>query len=244
MKILAIDSSGLVAGAAVMEEDRMTAEYTVNFKKTHSQTLMSMVDTIMKRLELDPKELDAVAVSSGPGSFTGLRIGAASAKGLAMALDKPVISVPTLEALAYNLFGFRGLVVPIMDARREQVYTGIFEYGPENELVTIMEGQAMAFSELMEKLNDMGREVCFLGDGVPVFREYIEENAEIKVTFAPNHLSYQRAGSVGALALRYYKEGNYCTAAEMRPVYLRKSQAEREREKSLEGSGGSGDTKA
>ena len=233
MKILAIDSSGLVAGAAVMEDDRMTAEFTVNFKKTHSQTLMPMVDTVLKRLEIEPGEIDAVAVSSGPGSFTGLRIGAASAKGLAMALDKPVVSVPTLEALAYNLYGFRGLVVPIMDARREQVYTGIYEFDEENGLRTLMEGAAMAFSELMEKLNGIGREVCFLGDGVPVFKEYIDAHAQIRVSFAPNHLSHQRAGAVGALALKYFKEGKCCPAAEMRPIYLRKSQAEREREKSL-----------
>ena len=233
MTILAIDSSGLVAGAAVMEDERMTAEYTVNYKKTHSQTLMPMVDTILKGLDMGLDEIDAVAVSSGPGSFTGLRIGAASAKGLAMALDKPVISVPTLEALAYNLYGFRGLTVPIMDARREQVYTGIYEFGPENELLTLMEGAAMAFSELLERLNELGREVCFLGDGVPVFKEYIRDNAAVKYSFAPNHLSHQRAGSVGALAMQYYKEGKYCTAAEMRPVYLRKSQAEREREQSL-----------
>ena len=211
----------------------MTAEYTVNLKKTHSQTLMPMVDTVLKQLGTGLEEIDAIAVSSGPGSFTGLRIGAASAKGLAMALNKPVISVPTLEALAYDLYGFRGLVVPIMDARRAQVYTGIYEFGPRNELLTLMEGSAMAFSELMEKLNSLGKEVCFLGDGVPVFREYIENNADIPVSFAPNHLSHQRAGAVGALAMKYYREGKACPAAEMRPVYLRKSQAEREREKRL-----------
>ena len=214
----------------------MTAEFTVNYKKTHSQTLMPMVDTVLKRLEMKLDELDAIAVSSGPGSFTGLRIGVASAKGLAMAIDKPVISVPTLEALAYNLYGFKGLVVPIMDARRNQVYTGIYEFNSENELITLAEGMAVDFAELMERLNGMGKEVCFLGDGVPVFREFIKENGRIKVSFAPNHLSHQRAGAVGALALRYYKEGKYCSAAEMRPVYLRKSQAEREREKSLDGS--------
>lgn len=219
-----------MAGAALMEEEKMTAEYTVNYKKTHSQTLMPMVDEIIKRLELDLSELDAVAVSSGPGSFTGLRIGAASAKGLAEALGKSIISVPTLDALAYNLFGFRGLVVPIMDARRGQVYTGIYEFDEENALKVLMEGSALSFEELLDRLNKTGREVCFLGDGVPVFKKYIGDNAKFKYSYAPNHLSHQRAGAVGALALQYFKEGRYCRAEDMRPMYLRKSQAERERE--------------
>lgn len=211
----------------------MTAEYTINHKKTHSQTLMPMVDEVVKRLGTDLSELDAIAVSAGPGSFTGLRIGAASAKGLAMALDIPVIGVPTLEALAYDMFGNRGLVVPIMDARRSQVYTGIYEYDEDNELRTVMDGTAMDFGQLLEKLNGMNREVVFLGDGVPVFRDFIKDNAKIRYSFAPNHLLHQRAGAVGALALKYYKEGKYTTAEDMRPEYFRKSQAERERENSV-----------
>lgn len=123
MKILALDSSGLVASVAVVEDDNLIAEYTVNYKKTHSQTLLPMLDEIVKMTELDLDTIDAVAVAAGPGSFTGLRIGSATAKGLGLALKKPLIGVPTLEGLAYNLYNTKGLICPLMDARRNQVYT-------------------------------------------------------------------------------------------------------------------------
>ena len=128
MRILALDSSGLVASVAVVEDDQLIAEYTVNYKKTHSQTLLPMLDEIVKMTELDLDTIDAIAVSGGPGSFTGLRIGSATAKGLGLALKKPLIHIPTLEGLAYNLCGSADIVCPIMDARRGQVYTGIYEF--------------------------------------------------------------------------------------------------------------------
>ena len=128
MRILALDSSGLVASVAVVEDgavdDQVIAEYTVNYKKTHSQTLLPMLDEIVKMTELDLHTVDAIAVAGGPGSFTGLRIGSATAKGLGLALEKPLIHIPTLEGLAYNLCGIADVVCPIMDARRGQVYTG------------------------------------------------------------------------------------------------------------------------
>ena len=128
MKILAMDTSGLVASAAVVEDDNLLAEYTVNYKKTHSQTLVPMVNEISRMIELDLDSIDAIAVAAGPGSFTGLRIGSATAKGLGLALNKPLISVPTVDALAYNLYGTDKLVCPMMDARRSQVYTGLYTF--------------------------------------------------------------------------------------------------------------------
>ena len=125
MKILAIDSSGLVASVAIIEDDNMLAEYTVNYKKTHSQTLLPMLDEIGKMIDLDLQTIDAIAVAAGPGSFTGLRIGSATAKGLGLALNKPLVSIPTVDGLAYNLYGTDKLICPLMDARRNQVYTGI-----------------------------------------------------------------------------------------------------------------------
>ena len=147
MKILGIDSSGLVASVALVQDDIKVAEYTVNYKKTHSQTLMLMLDEIVKMTELDLEDIDAIAVAAGPGSFTGLRIGAATVKGLGMALDKPVISVPTCHGLAYNLWGTDGVVCPIMDARRNQVYTGIYEFSGE-EMNCLMEQDAMDIKSL------------------------------------------------------------------------------------------------
>ena len=132
MKILALDSSGLVASVAVVEENdgnqNLLAEYTVNYKKTHSQTLLPMLDEIVKMIELDLKSIDAIALAAGPGSFTGLRIGSAMAKGLGFALEKPLIEIPTVDALAYNLYGTDRVICPLMDARRNQVYTGIYEF--------------------------------------------------------------------------------------------------------------------
>ena len=125
MKILGLDSSGLVASVAVLEDNNLCAEYTVNFKKTHSQTLLPMLDVIAEMIQLDLNTVDGIAVAAGPGSFTGLRIGSATAKGLGLALQKPLLAVPTLDALAYNIFDAKELVCPIMDARRNQVYTGV-----------------------------------------------------------------------------------------------------------------------
>ena len=128
MKLLALDSSGLVASVALVEDDNLIAEYTIQYKKTHSQTLLPMLDEIKKMVELDLSTVDAIAVAAGPGSFTGLRIGSATAKGLALALEKPIVPVPTVDGLAYQLYGTDALVCPIMDARRSQVYTGIYEF--------------------------------------------------------------------------------------------------------------------
>ena len=235
MKILALDSSGLVASVAVVEDDNMLAEYTVNYKKTHSQTLLPMLDEIGKMIELDLSTVDAIAVAAGPGSFTGLRIGSATAKGLGLAMNKPLIHIPTLEGLAYNLCGTDAIVCPIMDARRGQVYTGIYEFCG-NELVVLEDQMAISIEELGEHLKKYDKRVIFLGDGVPVFREKLtkeilaeEIEAGREIQFAPANMNRQRAASVGTLGLRYYAAGKTETAMEHEPDYLRLSQAERER---------------
>lgn len=228
MRILGIESSSLVASVAIVEDETTMAEYTVNFKKTHSQTLLPMIDEMVKLLEIDLSTVDAIAVSGGPGSFTGLRIGSATAKGLGLALHKPLIHVPTLDATAYNLYGTEALICPIMDARRNQVYTGIYRF---RESFEIVHGQdAMDIDELMGILNSMGEPVIFLGDGVPVFRRRIGETLTVRALFAPAHVNRQRASAVAALGAVYFKEGKTETAMEHKPDYLRKSQAERERE--------------
>ena len=238
MRVLAIDSSGMTATVAVVEDTQTIAEYTVNFKKTHSQTLLPMIDTMGKMIELDLKSIDAIAVAGGPGSFTGLRIGSATAKGLGLALEKPLIHVPTVDGLAYNLYGCQDIICPIMDARRKQVYTGMYTFArrelegsKETELVLdILEAQnASPIEELIERLNIHGRPVVFLGDGVPVYQEVIKEKMRVPFSFAPASANRQRAAVVGALGIQYYKEGKFETAMEHQPDYLRVSQAERER---------------
>jgi tRNA threonylcarbamoyladenosine biosynthesis protein TsaB len=228
MKLLAIDSSGLVATVAIVSEEAMIAEYTVNFKKTHSQTLLPMLNEIVKMIELDLSEVDAIAVAAGPGSFTGLRIGSATAKGLGLALDKPIVAIPTLEGLAYNLFGTNQIICPMMDARRGQVYTGLYEFD-QCDLKVVQPQAAIGIEELLEELNQRGREVIFLGDGTESYQSIIQEKCTVPYSFAPIHLNRQRAGAIGALGITYYKQNRIESAAAHEPVYLRLSQAERER---------------
>lgn len=234
MKVLGIDSSSLVASVALVTDGVTTAEYTVNFKKTHSQTLLPMLDEMLGLLGLDAAEADAIAVAAGPGSFTGLRIGAATAKGLGLALNRPLIHVPTVDALAYNMWGSAGLVCPIMDARRSQVYTGL--YHMEEGLSVVLEQCPLDMAELAGLLNERGEAVTFLGDGVPVYRTMIEEMLSVPFRFAPAHMNRQRASAVAALGMRALTGEGGCggaflvQAGEFAPDYLRKSQAERQRE--------------
>lgn len=166
MKILALDSSGLVASVAVVEDNQLLAEYTVNYKKTHSQTLLPMLDEIAKMIELDLETIDAIAVAAGPGSFTGLRIGSATAKGLGLALKKPLIPVPTVDALAYNLYDSTGVICPMMDARRKQVYTGIYRFA-DHELVTVSQtesnccGRTDPGTECIGRSGDLSGRRCY-----------------------------------------------------------------------------------
>ena len=228
MKILGLDSSGIVASVAIVEDDVLIAEYTVNYKKTHSQTLLPMLDEIAKMTELDLNSIDAIAVAAGPGSFTGLRIGSATAKGLGLALKKPLIAIPTVEGLAYNLYDISGLICPIMDARRKQVYTGIYRF-TDHQLKVVEDQMAVPMETVIEKLNQYGEAVTFLGDGVPVFHELIAEKMTVPYSFAPAHVNKQRAAAVAALGEIYYRQGKTETAMEPVPDYLRVSQAERER---------------
>ena len=168
MTILAIESSSLVASVAITEDDVMIAEYTIDYKKTHSQTLLPMIDEMCRMTDFQLEKIDAIAVSAGPGSFTGLRIGSATAKGLGLALKKPLIHVPTVEAMAYNFYDTEKYIVPIMDARRNQVYTGIYT-SHEGNVEEVVGQCILPMDELIEKIKQSEKEVIFLGDGVPVF---------------------------------------------------------------------------
>lgn len=240
MRVLAIDSSGLTATVAVVEDTQTVAEYTINYKKTHSQTLLPMIDEVVKMTELDLNTIDAIAVAGGPGSFTGLRIGSATAKGLGLALNKPLIHVPTVDGLAYNVYGCEDIICPIMDARRNQVYTGIYTFSKkagtkegsnliEPVFQVIKMQMAVSIEELAERLNRYRRPVVFLGDGVPVYEQILAEKLTVPYSFAPAYMNRQRAAVVGTLGIQYYKAGKFETAEEHRPDYLRVSQAERER---------------
>ncbi len=231
MKILGIESASLTASAAVLSDGQVISEYSTTFLKTHSETLLPMAEEILKMVRLSPRDLDAVAVSEGPGSFTGLRIGASMAKGLAYVIGKPIIPVPTLDAMAYGFAGSASILCPILDARRMEVYTGFYEFSgnafsvlkpaaaePLQETVR----QAKAFSE------EKGKTVLFFGDGLTVHEATIRKDFPEALIALP-HVKFQRAASVAALGEALYQQGIMKSAEAFTPVYLRMSQAERER---------------
>ena len=230
MKILAIEASGPVAGCALWEDRTLTAEYSVQYKKKHSQSLVPMLDEMREMIDLDLSGIDFIAVTSGPGSFTGLRIGAATVKGLGLALDKPVLPVPTVDSLACNLYGTDRLICPLMDARRQQVYTGIYE---NRDGLNVLRPQCVtALADIVEELNQLGREVIFLGDGVPVNEKALAELMKVPYLLAPAHLNRQRAAATAVRAAQIYEEKGQealVSSDDFRPEYLRVPQAERER---------------
>lgn len=228
MKLLAIDSSGLVATVALLDGDILVGEYTIHNKKTHSQTLLPMIDAMLAMAEVSIDEVEGIAVAEGPGSFTGLRIGASTAKGLAQGIGVPIVPVPTLEGLAYNLAGADALVCPMMDARRNQAYYGIYDVRGAVPRALVPQAAAPV-EEVAQQVNSLGRPVIFIGDGVPVFREYLESAVTVDFDYGADSVRYQRASSVASLGRIYLEQGKAVPAAVFAPVYLRMSQAERER---------------
>ena len=222
MNILAIDTSALTATAAVLCDGVLSGEISTTTKLTHSQTIMPMIDELLKKVNLDITDIDLFACSEGPGSFTGLRIGIGTIKGLAYGLGKDVVGISTLEALAHNI-AFTPLVIsPIMDARRGQVYNALYKWSG-TKLECIQEPRALSLEELCGELTE---DTVFVGDGVGVHREKITELMGERAFFAPPQHQLQRAGSVAYAALGK----TAVKAAELTAIYLRKPQAERERE--------------
>ena len=225
MKILAFDSTAITASAAVSEDEKLLAEITLNNGNTHSQTLLPMAESLFKMLSITADDIDIFACSQGPGSFTGVRIGAATVKGMAFGRDRACVGVSTLEALAYNLRGYEGIICPVMNARRSQVYTAIFE-SDGKKITRLCEDMAIAASELDEMLAAYGKKVYLSGDGIDVA---LSEFTETTVEYTPEEQRYQSAYSVSQVALELYKNGKYVSDAELTATYLRLSQAERER---------------
>lgn len=225
MKILAFDSTAITASVAVAEDEKLLGEITLNNGNTHSQTLLPMAESLFKMLSITADDIDIFACSQGPGSFTGVRIGAATVKGMAFGRNKACVGVSTLHALAYNLRGFEGIICPVMNARRSQVYTAIFESDGKS-LTRLCADEAIAAAELDEKLAAYGKKVYLCGDGVGVATSEFKKTA---VEYTPEEQGYQSAYSVAQVALEQYKDGKYVSDAELTATYLRLSQAERER---------------
>ena len=224
MIILALESSALTASVAVCDGERLLGEYTINNGNTHSETLLPMVESLLKFLKLSVSDVDLFACSVGPGSFTGIRIGVATLKGLAFASEKPCVGVSTLEAMAYNLSVPNGLICPVMNARRKQVYTALFREKDGN-LERLMPDSAISIAELDKLLDDYNEPVYLVGDGYDITLQ----NLSHPVGDTPQRLRYQSAASVAKAAWLAYRSGEYSSDGEISPIYLRPCQAERER---------------
>ncbi len=224
MKILALDSTAVVASVALCEDEHLLGEYTVNNGNTHSQTLLPMVEELLKKFSLTPEDIDLFALSAGPGSFTGVRIGAATVKGLAFALNKPCVGVSTLEALAYNLKGFDGILAPVMNARRSQVYTALFRQ-KDGKITRLLSDSAIAISELDGMLKEYTEPIYLAGDGYDIAKKGLTH----PTMETPHRLRHQSGYSVAQVAHKMYQSGDIGTDSTLSPVYLRPCQAERER---------------
>lgn len=229
MKILALDSTAVVGTVALCEDARMVAHYTLNTGNTHSQTLLPMIESALSSAEWEIDDLDLIAVSNGPGSFTGVRIGVATVKGLAFGKDIPCAGVSTLEALAYNLRYFNGILCPVMNARRAQVYNALFSC--ENGVLTrLCPDRAIAIADLDAELAAMQQPVYLVGDGYDIT---VRGFAQTQITPVPEELRVQSGYSVAMCGLAAYERGEATDDTSLAVVYLRPSQAERERNEKL-----------
>ena len=228
MKILAFDGTAKAATVAVSDGDKILGLYTVDNGLTQSELLMPMAENLLASLKLKFSDIELFATSVGPGSFTGVRIGVSLVKGLAFGRDIPCVGVSTIEALAENLKGLRGIFVPCMDARRGQVYSAIFRCDGRN-IERLTEDRAIALSALAEELKQYEGESIYLsGDGYGVAKKALTE-AGVPLSETPELLILENAASVAKVAKRKYDKGEAINDAEISPVYLRMPQAERER---------------
>ena len=235
MKILSLDCATECATVAILEDDKLIGEISFNYKKQHSVILMPMIDEVLKNTSLNINDIDGFVVSKGPGSFTGLRVGMATIKGLVQASKKPFISVSTLEGLANNLFYADGLICPIMDALRGNLYTALYKFEGDN-LTSLVEPMVISLEELITTLKEKNEPVYFIGDGVYKFKEKLINELE-NIKFAPSHLNLARAASLGQLGRKYLNNGIEDDVYAATPIYLRLSQAEREYEEKMKSNG-------
>lgn len=231
MKILAVDTSATAASVAVAEENKLIGEFSINTALTHSQTLMPMVDELLKNTGLSVNDIDAVAVNAGPGSFTGVRIGVAAVMGIAFPKNLTCVSVSTLESMAYNMLGNDCIVCSVMDARCSQVYNALFRV--KGCTVTRMtDDRALSLTDLKNELQNINEKVVLVGDGAVLCSKFLGEELE-NIMLAPFNNRIQTASSVAYAAFEKINNGETVKADELMPVYLRLPQAQRELNKKL-----------
>ena len=226
MKILGLDSSGKTASVAILDEFTLIGEYTISNDKTHSQKLVPMINELVENLNINLEDIDMFACSTGPGSFTGLRIGISTIKAMAFALKKPTISIPTLLGLAYNISNFNGLICPMIDARNENVYSAIFKI--ENEKYTLINDySAENINYIIDILSNLSGDIIFIGDGATSYYTTLKNSFDARANFAPTHLNSQKASSIAKACLDKVSLDGFDITDTLSPIYLRKSQAER-----------------
>ena len=231
MKILSLDTATQAATCAILDDDKVLGEITFNYKKQHSQILMPMIDDLFKNTQMSIGDIDAFVASKGPGSFTGLRIGMATVKGLSQGSKKPFVTVSTLDSLAYNLAYTSGIICPILDALRDNVYTALYNFD-NNDFNQTLDYVNISIDELINILKDKDCNITFVGDGVPKFKEKLIANLP-NISFAPAHLNLAKASSLGELGLKLLTSGVKDDIYAAIPIYLRKPQAEREYEEKM-----------
>ncbi|MBE7018906.1 MAG: tRNA (adenosine(37)-N6)-threonylcarbamoyltransferase complex dimerization subunit type 1 TsaB [Ruminococcaceae bacterium] len=222
-KLLAADTSAKTATVALFENEVMLAEYTQNIGLTHSEGFLPLVEEVLVATKKDLSEIDYFAITNGPGSFTGLRIGVSTVKGLAHAVNKPLVEISTLDALAENIPHFSGYVCPILDARRQEVYAAVYKNGEK-----ILADTPLPLTELFSFLKERRGKVMFLGDAAVNYRDVIQKALKDKAVFAPAHLTLQRASSVGIAAAKQIKAENTVSYSDISIRYLKASQPEQQ----------------
>ncbi|MBX4260707.1 tRNA (adenosine(37)-N6)-threonylcarbamoyltransferase complex dimerization subunit type 1 TsaB [Clostridium estertheticum] len=231
MIILSLDSATQSATCAILDDNKVLGEITFNYKKQHSQILMPIIDELFKNTQMSIDDIDAFVASKGPGSFTGLRIGMATIKGLSQGTNKPFVTVSTLDSLAYNLAYTDGIICPILDALRDNVYTALYTF-EDKKLNRISDYINISINELITMLKYKDCNISFVGDGTTKFKEKLLTNLS-NVSFAPDHLNLAKASSLGELGLKLLNNGTFDDIYASVPIYLRKPQAEREYEEKM-----------
>ena len=231
MKILSLDSATESATCAILDDNRILGEITFNYKKQHSVVLMPMIDELFNNTGMSIGDIDGFVASKGPGSFTGLRIGMATIKGLSQGTKKPFVTISTLDSLAYNLAYTSGIICPILDALRDNVYTALYTFD-NYELIRTSDYMNISIDELINMLKDKNCNISFIGDGTFKFKERLMRHLT-QISFAPAHLNLAKASSLGELGLKLLSKGIEDDIYGSVPIYLRKPQAEREYEEKM-----------
>jgi tRNA threonylcarbamoyladenosine biosynthesis protein TsaB len=224
--VLGIEAATPVAGVAVVNEEKILAERFINNKRTHSVNLLPMIKEVIIDAGIKPEEINGIAVSSGPGSFTGLRIGMTTAKTLAQVWNIPVISVSTLDAMSFPLVGYYGLVCPILNARKNEVYSAIYQ-GRSAEIIRLESPMAVPISELLQRLNAWPNEnILFLGDAIDIYQQELKDSLGLRAQFAASAAILPRGATVAELGINKLSRGEVMSPLEIKPDYLRQSEAE------------------